>query len=209
MCLNDTCPKCKSKEIQQISARKDLVCEECQKPLRECPPPRSFWDRFGKMIIMAFVAVVVILAAIWYFVLYTPAETGIESEPLDTVVEEPVAVDTLGTDMADTIAVEPAEPVATEPEKTVQPATSPSVQNQSTQQPKTSIQVPFGIYSGPANGLDGEIKVTRQYTLDLRNAAHETIELMPGDVITRTKFKDGELVGGFWHRGTESRSFHR
>lgn len=75
--------------------------------------------------------------------------------------------------------------------------------------PKSAITVPFGTYSGPASGLDGEIKVTRSYTLDLRNAAHESIELRPGDVITRTKFKNGELVGGYWTRGSQSRSFHR
>ena len=41
ICLNDNCSKCKSKEVQQIAARKELVCEECGKPLRECPPPKT------------------------------------------------------------------------------------------------------------------------------------------------------------------------
>lgn len=34
-CLNDGCSKCKSKEIQEIPARKDFVCQECGKELRE------------------------------------------------------------------------------------------------------------------------------------------------------------------------------
>lgn len=39
ICLNDSCSKCKTKEVQEIPARKDFVCAECGKPLRECPPP--------------------------------------------------------------------------------------------------------------------------------------------------------------------------
>lgn len=31
MCLNENCSKCKSKEVQTISARKDFVCSECGK----------------------------------------------------------------------------------------------------------------------------------------------------------------------------------
>lgn len=41
ICLNDGCPKAKSKEIQQLPLRKEFVCSECGKPLRECPPPKS------------------------------------------------------------------------------------------------------------------------------------------------------------------------
>ena len=41
ICLNDECPLCKEKKVQQIPMRKDLVCSECGKPLRECPPPRK------------------------------------------------------------------------------------------------------------------------------------------------------------------------
>ena len=43
ICLNDECPLCKEKKIQQIPMRKELVCmnPECGKPLRECPPPKT------------------------------------------------------------------------------------------------------------------------------------------------------------------------
>lgn len=64
LCLNDSCPKCKSKEVQQIAARKDFVCAECGKALRECPPPRSFWDKYGKMVIGGGVALVAIVLAV-------------------------------------------------------------------------------------------------------------------------------------------------
>lgn len=224
ICLNDQCPKCKSKEVQQIPSRKDFICEECKKPLRECPPPKSFWDKYGKMITIA-AALVVIGIVILLYIILSPAtpkgdekgpQTGVDtasvSEQVDTTkVGQPI--DTLTKASTDT-AAGPAE-VKPEPEKGGEKETAGDGKNAgkkdgvTTPPPTSSIHVPFGKYSGPANGLDGEIRVTSRYTLDLRNAAHETIELQPGDVITKTKFKNGELVGGFWHRGSEGRSFHR
>lgn len=58
LCLNDTCSKCKSKEVQAIAARKEFVCAECGKNLRECPPPKTWWDKYGKMVIAGGVLVV-------------------------------------------------------------------------------------------------------------------------------------------------------
>lgn len=199
-CLNDECEKGKSKEVIQIPARKDFVCPDCGKPLRECPPPKkSNFKPVGWVIALA---VVVCAGLITWFV-WPSAEPQITADPVpegETVVKEPT--DTAANTPIDTVAPPVAEP-APEPEKPkIADTSAPTT-------PKAAITVPFGTYSGPANGLDGEIKVTRNYTLDLRNAAHETIELQPGDVITRTKFKNGELVAGYWSRGSQSRSFHR
>ena len=41
ICLNDECSMCKSKEVQSVPMRKDLICSECGKELRECPPPKK------------------------------------------------------------------------------------------------------------------------------------------------------------------------
>ena len=213
ICLSDGCSKCKSKEVQQIAARKDFVCEECQKPLRECPPPKSFWDKYGKMIISAATVVIVLVGLL----LLTHRSsctsnheggTGGNGTEVDTLKAGPDTLkagpDTLkaGPDTLksgpDTLKAGPDTTTVTPPEDPKPPMPK-----------RPSIQVPFGIYSGPADGIGGEIKVTRPYTLNLRNAAHESIELLPGDVITRTKFKNGELVQGRWQRGSEARSFHR
>ena len=35
ICLNETCSKANSKEVQQIAARKEFVCEECGKPVKK------------------------------------------------------------------------------------------------------------------------------------------------------------------------------
>lgn len=213
ICLNDGCSKCKSKEVQQIAARKDFICEECKKPLRECPPPKSSWNKYGKIIIGASVAVIA-GAAIWFFGFRsTESETYVESQIVGAIsksgnpVGEPGNIaDKFGdsADKSDDSVDEPGN-IA---DKLDAPADK-SDDNPKRPVPAPSIRVPFGTYSGPANGLDGEIKVTRSYTLDLRNATHDKIELLPGDKITHTKFKNGELVQGYWHRGSESRSFHR
>lgn len=198
-CLNDLCSKCKSKEVQQIPARKDFVCDECQKPLRECPPPRSIWTKY-KNLILASIAIIVAIAITLLMLLM---KTEDDKAPLDN--GEYTGSETNLQECTDTIITEDAENI----EKV---HLTPEQQEDVTKEHKpvlTTISVPFGTYSGPANGLDGEIRVTRQYTLNLRNMAHETIELLPGDVITHTKFKNGELVGGYWHRGSETRAFHR
>lgn len=60
ICLNDECPMCKQKTVQQIPMRKDLVCQnpECGKPLRECPPPKKPGRPVGLIIgIIAFLLV--------------------------------------------------------------------------------------------------------------------------------------------------------
>ncbi len=217
ICLNDGCPKCKSKEVQRIPARKDLVCEECGKKLRECPPPKSLWSKYGKLITIAAVLVVIGVGILIYCLClpHPPAtKTGEDPLPVDTVTPAPVdtvtpaPVDTVTSTPIDTVKEEvPQESVKDEPKDKKKDNTPKPVK-----EPKTTasaIRVPFGNYSGPADGLGGEIRVTRHYSLDLRNAAHETIELQPGDVITRTKFKNGELVGGYWHRGSKGRTFHR
>lgn len=210
ICLNDGCEKCKCKEVQQIPARKDFVCEACQKPLRECPPPKSFWDKYGKLIIA--VAAVVAIAIVVVLVKMKsneapqkPDKSGIDTtevvqQPADTTAQE---VDSLKQG-GDSIAA-PVETPQTEPAK--EPEGKGKTGGTTTTAP--SIRVPFGTYSGPADGMNGTITVTRNYSLSLRNAAHETIELKPGDVITRTQFRNGELYSGYLQSSNGNRSFHR
>lgn len=210
ICLNDGCEKCKSKEVQQIPARKDFVCEACQKPLRECPPPKSFWDKYGKLIIA--VAAVIAIVIVVILVKMKSGEApqlppkGIDStevvqQPTDTTAQE---VDSL-KQRGDSIAVTEETPRT----ETGEESGGKDKTGGTTTAPTSSIRVPFGTYSGPADGMNGTIKVTRNYSLSLRNAAHETIELKPGDVITRTQFRNGELVSGYLQSSNGNRSFHR
>lgn len=211
ICLNDGCSKCKSKEVQQISARKDFVCEECQKPLRECPPPKTFWQKYGKAVIG--VCAALLAAGIIVGLSSKGAKEPVEEAP-DPVVEQVEESDTDSTAIVqkpDSLEVQKG-PEDTKVEKTeegVKPKPETGNPAPIVPKPASSIKVPYGTYSGPADGLGGQITVTKHYSLDLRNAAHETIELQPGDIISRTQFRNGELVAGYWQRGTQSRNFHR
>lgn len=68
-CLNDSCEKCKSKEVQEISVRKEFACAECGKPLRECPSPKKKSRINGRLIGVILAAVLVLggLGAGGYF----------------------------------------------------------------------------------------------------------------------------------------------
>ena len=76
ICLNEQCSKCKSKKVQEISIRKDLICEECQKPLRECPPPK----RSNKMVLMGGAAVVIAAAVTGYFLMGFPEKKTVQPD---------------------------------------------------------------------------------------------------------------------------------
>ena len=89
LCLNTNgCSKAKAKEVQKISVHKKLVCEECGKDLKECPPPVNWWDKYGKLTVGSVAALAVIGGGTVYF-LSAPA-----SAP-ESVVPEITAV-TLG-----------------------------------------------------------------------------------------------------------------
>lgn len=82
ICLNDNCEKCKSKEVQEIPARKEFVCPECGKPLRECPPPK----KGGNTKLIGIIAgVVVLLAIIGCIIAFSG---GSEEKPVPAPVPE-------------------------------------------------------------------------------------------------------------------------
>lgn len=207
------CPNCASGEVQYVKVQRlsDFRCSKCGAKLT--PVKDSFMQKYGKVLIPGII-VLLIAGGLGFWWSNTGNEDGMSPIPsvtdtidTDTIKTDTTDIDSLKTEevasIEDTLTVPPTSPVVNEaPDAKAHNATPAPA-------PKPAIRVPFGTYSGPANGLDGEIKVTSRYTLDLRNAAHETIELHPGDVITRTKFKNGELVSGYWRRGSESRSFHR
>ena len=58
ICLNDDCPKCKGKEVQQIPMRKEFICGECGSELRECPPPKK--HNKNSLIIIGILVVVIV-----------------------------------------------------------------------------------------------------------------------------------------------------
>jgi hypothetical protein len=90
ICLNDNCEKCKTKEVQEVPARKEFVCQnpECGKPLRECPPPKKGGN--GKLFgIIA--GAVVLLAIIGGVIVFSGSGK-------ETPKPEPVAVASVDSD---------------------------------------------------------------------------------------------------------------
>ena len=92
ICLNDNCEKCKSKEIQEIPARKDFVCQnpECGKPLRECPPPKAGGN---KKLIGIIAGVVVLLAIVGGIIAF--GGSGEEAPKQEPVAVAPVDSDSI------------------------------------------------------------------------------------------------------------------
>lgn len=86
ICLNDECSKCKSKEIQSVPMRKELVCSECGKELRECPPPKK---KNVKPAVVAIAAVAILGGAAALFLL-PEKEPVVEDVVIEQIVEEPV-----------------------------------------------------------------------------------------------------------------------
>lgn len=96
ICLNDSCTKCKTKEVQQISAHKEFVCAECGKALRECPPPRpSFLAKYWKLILGVVVMLLLVILALFIIPgissksdTQNPIEQPSPQTPIDTEDED-------------------------------------------------------------------------------------------------------------------------
>lgn len=217
ICLNDNCQKSKNKEVQQIAARKDFVCEECGKPLRECPPPKKAPHK----IVIGSILGVVILAIIGGIIVFyhgnknTPedstfntADSVMSTVPQrDTVIVEKTDTvrDTVKVVNNNTTTVTTKEVVTRQQQEMATNTSKAKSKPSATAGPK----VPYGNYSGPSNGLGGTITVTQAYSLDLRKGDGTCLELEAGDHIQQTKFQDGDLKQGIWiHQGAR-RFFNR
>jgi hypothetical protein len=85
------CPLCQSKEVQRVIATKELICSECKGKLKEIPRPKTFWEKYGTLIIAA-VALLIIGGGVACYTLVGGSDepTGIKHEEKVTI-EEPKA----------------------------------------------------------------------------------------------------------------------
>lgn len=202
ICLNDNCLKCKNKEVQQISARKDFVCEECGKPLRECPPPKSGPN---KMVIAAIAAVIVIAVGVGCFLGFSGGDTP-ESTPVDSLN---VQSDSL-SQSSDTVTVVKTDTIkqidTVTIEKTVEKVETPKATKTTTTTTKTSkasgsgngtIHLSYGIYKGDSkNGYpDGMGRLTYSTSRQINRYDSKGRMASAGDYVI------GEFVNGFFVQG--------
>ena len=205
ICLNDECEKCKSKEVQQIPMRKDLVCEVCGKELRECPPPK----KSSKTPLIAGGAAVILAAiiGIGYVALgdnsskkepataTTAADSTVvadsaKAEPVenDSHAQETVPVQTTETPAQTTEAAPKQQPVAVEQPSKQKPSTTTASSSSS-----GTLRLSYGKYTGAIkNGYphgQGKLTYTTSRLINRNDAKGRTADA--GDYVI------GEFYNGF------------
>lgn len=201
ICLNDNCEKCKSKEVQEIPARKEFVCQnpECGKPLRECPPPK----KSGKGKLIGIIAgIVALLAIVGGVIVFSGGdkETPKQQEP---VAVAPVDSDSIKAaqmaaenqrlkDSLDAIEAANAEKQETPPAE--RPAAAPA------QRPAPvsgSKDLGYATFKGTwPNDVNGRMVFNTTHAIDSRDPKGRIAE--PGDYVIG-EWADGHLVQGIWY----------
>lgn len=202
ICLNDECPKCKAKEVQQIPMRKELVCQnpECGKPLRECPPPK----KGGNTKLIGIIAgVVVVLAIIGGIIAMSGGDKETPKEP------EPVAVAPVDSDsiraaqmaeenqrLKDSLAAVEAEN-AKKQEASAEKAATPAAPAPKPAAASGSKNLGYATFKGSwPNDVNGRMEFKSSHVIDSKDPKGRVAE--PGDYVIG-EWSDGHLVQGIWY----------
>lgn len=205
ICLNDNCQKCKNKEVQQVSARKDFVCEECGKPLRECPPPKSGPN---KMVIAAIAAVIVIAVGVGCFLGFSGGDTP-ESTPVDSLnvqsdslSQSSDTVTVVRTDtikQIDTVTIEKTVEKVETP-KAIKTTTTTTKTSKASGSAKGSINFGYAKFTGTVSGGkpngQGTMRFTSSHVIDSRDPKGRVADA--GDYVIG-EWVSGKLVQGRWY----------
>ena len=205
ICLNDNCLKCKNKEVQQVSARKDFVCEECGKPLRECPPPKSGPN---KMVIAAIAAVIVIAVGVGCFLGFSGGDTP-ESTPVDSLnvqsdslSQSSDTVTVVRTDtikQIDTVTIEKTVEKVETP-KAIKTTTTTTKTSKASGSAKGSINLGYAKFTGTVSGGkpngQGTMRFTSSHVIDSRDPKGRVADA--GDYVIG-EWVSGKLVQGRWY----------
>ena len=195
ICLNETCSKAKSKEVQQIAARKEFACEECGKPLRECPPPKK-----GNKTPIVVVAVVLVVALIAAFFIFSGGESKQPTEPQLTAKDSDIVKvekDTIGIS-----EVKKNEPIV-EPMKEEKPKVEKTAEKQAKPATSSSNSKNLGyatfkgkLKNGQPNDVNGRLIFKTSHVIDSRDPKGRVAEA--GDYVIG-EFSEGHLVQGIWY----------
>ena len=205
ICLNDNCQKCKNKEVQQVSVRKDFVCEECGKPLRECPPPKSGPN---KMVIAAIAAVIVIAVGVGCFLGFSGGDTP-ESTPVDSLnvqsdslSQSSDTVTVVRTDtikQIDTVTIEKTVEKVETP-KAIKTTTTTTKTSKASGSTKGSVNLGYAKFTGTVSGGkpngQGTMRFTSSHVIDSRDPKGRVADA--GDYVIG-EWVNGKLVQGRWY----------
>ena len=201
ICLNDNCEKCKSKEVQEIPARKDFVCQnpECGKPLRECPPPK----KGGNMKLIGIIAgVVALLAIVGGIIAFSgdsedkpaPASVPEVTENTDSIkAAQEAAEQQRIKDSLDAVAAAEAAKKQ-EAEKKTEPALAAQKPAKSA---SGSKNLGYATFKGSwPNDVNGRMVFTSSHVIDSKDPKKRLAEA--GDYVIG-EWADGHLVQGIWY----------
>lgn len=196
ICLNDNCEKCKSKEVQEIPARKDFVCQnpECGKPLRECPPPKKGGN--GKLIgIIA--GVVVLLAIIGGIIAMsgsgeeTPTQEPVAVAPVDSDSIKAAQMEAENQRLKDSLAAVEAANAKKQEAPAAKPAAAPKPASSG------SKNLGYATFKGSwPNDVNGRMVFTSSHVIDSKDPKKRVAEA--GDYVIG-EWSDGHLVQGIWY----------
>ena len=199
ICLNDNCEKCKSKEVQEIPARKEFVCPECGKPLRECPPPK----KGGNTKLIGIIAgVVVLLAIIGGIIAFSgdsedkpaPASVPEVTENTDSIkAAQEAAEQQRIKDSLDAVAAAEAAKKQ-EAEKKTKPV--PAAQKPA-KPASGSKNLGYATFKGSwPNDVNGRMVFSSSHIIDSKDPKKRVAEA--GDYVIG-EWADGHLVQGIWY----------
>ena len=177
ICLNDECSMCKSKEVQSVPMRKDLICSECGKELRECPPPK----KKGGIPVALIIAIIAVAAGVVAFLILGKN---------DAKTEQPTIVETAVEEVVDTATSPVTEEVVEEPiEEEVK--TAPLTADNAT------VSLSYGKYSGAIKDgyPHGQGKLTYTKNRVINRHDMKNREAKPGDYVIG-EFFNGYVVYG-------------
>lgn len=199
ICLNDNCEKCKSKEIQEIPARKDFVCQnpECGKPLRECPPPK----RGGNMKLIGIIAgVVVLLAIIGGIIAF--GGSGEETPKQELVTVAPVDSDSIKSAKMAAENQKLKDSLAAVEAANAKNQEAPAAKSAAPAAPKPaasggSKNLGYATFKGSwPNDVNGRMVFKTSHVIDSKDPKGRVAEA--GDYVIG-EWADGHLVQGIWY----------
>ena len=192
ICLNEKCSKSRDKVVQKVSARGDLICDECQKPLRECPPPSSGPNKR----LIGIVCGVLVLAAVvvgGIFLFGGKTEHSQESTAMIDSINAQRERDSLQR-VADSLA-------QLENEKNAKKKESKSKARKAQQSVSNRKDLGYAVFvgtvkNGQLDDVNGRLTFKSSHIIDSRDPKGRVAE--PGDYVIG-EFSEGHLVQGIWY----------